>query len=219
MSDLLEATIVDGRVVDVVTRATVPGRSADSRFDVANVSLTVTAGGRFVVWRRYEIQGSAEGVVVFDRQTRQVFLSGALPSGLGISDPTRSRLLVPYQGAIGSVSLASLATLPNSQGLLPRALSQDGNRRYAIRGSNGRELVVLNSTSGQVLRTLTLPGSYTEVLELLVTADETKVWILTTTRVPGSDTTEQAVRAFSITSGTQAPAIPLPGSRSGLDVG
>jgi hypothetical protein len=217
VAHLWEATIVDGRVVSVVPRVTIPGFAIGSQ-GVSLVAVTVAAGGRFVVWR----QSTAifEGLAVFDRLTGQasVVVGVALSSGLGVSDPTRPRLLAPYRGEIASVSVGGVAILPNSAGLFPRAISRDGRRLYAIRSGifptntpvNVRELVVLDSTTGEHLRTVEFPDALPTVPAFAVTDDESKVWLVSQSYFGTASELHPIIRAFDLSSGSQTLAISLP---------
>jgi hypothetical protein len=224
VSQLWEATIVDGRVVSAVPRVAVPGRVANEQGDISNVSLASTAGGRFIVWRQYEAFGSAEGIVVLDRVTGQAaVVRAALTDGLGVSDPTRPRLFAVYEGEIASVSAEGIAILPNTAGLIPRAISRDGKRLYAIHPEplpSTVRLVVLDSATGEILHTLPLANVFSYVWELVVSDDESTVWLWTYPRVRGElPTNDGRLRPFDVASGAQTLAIPLPsGSDRGINV-
>jgi hypothetical protein len=208
VAHLLEATIVDGRVVSVVTRATVPGWIIAQQFDGPDASLAVTAGGRFVVWRQFDHVGAAERLALFDRVTGQVTLIGAaLTAGVGVSDPTRPRLFAYYQNQIARVSAEAVVILPNTEGLLARAISQDGRRLYAVRRAppayGFREFVVLDSTTGELLRTVPFPEAFYTVPEMVLADDESKAWLSVL-----SLTGEWGIRAIDLISGSEVLAMP-----------
>ena len=213
VATLLEVSLIGGRVVGVAARASVPGRAADSQFDVANGAIAVVAGGRFVVWRQFDAVSSEQSLVVFDRSTGQYSLIPGLPEGLGVTDPTLPRLFVPHQGQIAMLSAAGRTLLPNTAGLFPRAISRDGSRLYAIRAETGSgfgvsEFVVVDSATGQLQRTVSLPSRVSRLPEIAVADDESTVWLWTET-IGVAMPIERTLRRFDVATGSQTLVVPL----------
>lgn len=211
VAHLMEAAIVDGRVVSVAHGASVPGLPREA---------AVAAGGRYVVWQHQAVDGG-ERLALFDRLAGQASVAGWEVWGVGVSDPTGPRLLAPIRGAIANISALGIAALPNTAGLQARALSRDGRRLYAVRlgydPSPYHDIVVLDSMTGQVVRTVRVPGVSWRVPEVAVADDEASVWLWTETETP--PVTELTIRRIDMTSGAETLSIPLPnGNSTGLQV-
>jgi hypothetical protein len=215
---LYEASIVNGHVVSVVRRA-VPGWAPEFLSPSPSPAVFITAGGRYVMWQQgYGDTGTSTAIV--DRETGQVSFIDLGAWHVAVSDPSRPRMFVSRQNDIVSLAPSGMRTLPNSERLVPRAVSPDGRRLYAVRFEFGiavREIVVVDSESGGLLRTIPLPMAFTSVPELALSEDESYVWVLTELDV-GPDDSEFAIRALDSTTGSQSLVIPLPRSDSALAV-
>lgn len=209
---LYEGLLQDGHLVSFVGRTTVDGRSAHSLFDPGRGSIAVLAGGDVVAWRGHETRDT-QNVLVYNRRSDTLtFLPGL--DDLGVPDPVHPRLFSPYQGSIAVVSEAGLQALPNTTGLLPRALSADGSRLYTVRPEysdrNVSRVVVVDTATGATLDDKALPRTYSQVSEIVVSPDATRLWLLVT------QGDESWIVGIDVASGAEVLTIPLRSSFASL---
>lgn len=164
---LWEAAIDVDRLSAVQARVTVPGNGS---------SPIVAAGGQFVLWQIVQSSGALD--IAFDRRSGA---TGVVPGTCtGVPDPSRARLFTCLAGAIGIVSPSGVSTLPGTDGLQPRAMSDDGTRVYASRVLDPgppvqHELVAIDASSGTRLGAIPIgvaPASVTPA------EDKESVWVI-----------------------------------------
>ena len=201
VTQLLEAVVENGRVVNVTTRLTAPGYPGTSP---AADSVRVVGGGRFVVWRQAPAVTASTVLHVFDRRTGS--LSTFPDSELGISDPTRLRLFIHYQNQIASLTESGVAVVPNTVGLSAKALSSNAERLFA---AEYRAIAVIDAATGNRLQTITLPADAVAIDRLALSEDETRVWAITF-RISPSLQRINTLRAFDLATGVEELTAALP---------
>ncbi len=187
-TQLLEARVVNGRIVSAGVRVEVQGAAVNDGFVAA-------AGGRFVLWEHLPTGARSASVAAFDRSSGQAIL---VPSNLfhsPVADPVNPRVFfsqsfAPPTFVLASLSVNGVTVFPGTEGVVPSAMSRDGQRLYAVGRagtiSTAHSIVVIDANTGQILRTVFFSEPYPEVSGVAVDDDESAVWIYTKTITPES---------------------------------
>ena len=199
---LYEGLLQDGRLVSLEGRTTVDGRSAYSLFSPGQGEIAVLAGGDVVAWRGYETR-DGQNLILYNRRSDTLTLLPGLDH-VGVADPVRPRLFASYQGRLASISESGVQGLPGTEGLLPRTLSPDGARLYAVRSDwNVNRVTVVDTSTGATLEEKVLPRTYLRVTEIVVSPDGSRMWLVVT------EGGAPSIVGIDLATGAEALAIPL----------
>lgn len=172
-TSLWEARVDDGIPQDVRRLALVAGGL--SPLDIDGGQPVVAGGGQFVLWRT----GTPGSLIAVDRLTGSTYELPD-PGPLRVSDPTRARVFASAPAGVASLTPAGVVMLPGTAGLTPAAISVDGNRLFALALTSAGpphryELRTIDSVSGATLGAVPVGD---DVVQVVPSADETSVWVL-----------------------------------------
>jgi hypothetical protein len=177
------------RLGPIITLATIPG---------VGDSLSVTAGGRFVLWRATESGGCRQGLFDTALRTNTPLACWDTPP---LIDPIRERVVFSAGGSLVAASIDGLVGIPNTQGVIPRAMSTDGRRVFALRNvNNASALEAIDVATGVVAWSTPLGGQAFKA----VNEDESLVFV--------TANNSQVLRALEPGSGAVVREMATPGA-------
>ncbi len=168
-TNLVRVRIDGDRLGRVVTLATMPGVGGH---------ISVTAGGRFVLWTTTDNGLCRLGI--FDTVVQVNNLSPCSETA-PLADPLRERVIVSAGNGLTVFDASGLTPIPNTRGLNPHAMSTDGERLFALRAvNNAVDLEAVDVSTGSVSWSIPLGVSTFKVVNedeslVFVTANNSRV--------------------------------------------
>jgi hypothetical protein len=203
-TDLWEARVDQGQVVAPRLAARVPGAAVERPI--------LVGGGQYVLWRVVPPGSSNQSLAFFDRANGAAGLLPGVGAGL-VSDPTRARVFAGSDDGVRVLTAAGTATLPNTQGLTPAAISHDGATLYATSVANAGsppefQVHRLDTATGAVMDTTAAGAGVSQVAPGDTGAS---AWILSMP-LPSEPPGVASLRHVELPSGVERLFIPLEGS-------